>query len=153
MVRLVSQRIEVADEYEAVQSVYLERGWTEAFQWRHLLRNGVEAMLAATSLSPQHVVAEVPPNWGAATVEKLAVNAVMAGCLPEYLPVLAAAVEAMSDPAFNFYGIQATTHSCAPLLIINGPLRQVLGLNSSSGAYGPGWRANATIGRAVRLVC
>ncbi len=123
MVRLVSQRIEVADEYEAVQSLYLERGWTDGLPVAPPTPERVEAMLAATSLSPQHVVAEVPPNWGAATVEKLAVNAVMAGCLPEYLPVLVAAVEAMSDPAFNFYGIQATTHSCAPLLIINGPLR------------------------------
>ena len=152
MVRLVSQRIEVTDEYEKVQSLYLERGWTDGLPIAPPTPERVEAMLAATTLEPQYVVAEVPPNWGAATVEKLAINAVMAGCLPEYLPVLIAAVAAMSDPAFNFYGIQATTHPCAPLLILNGPIRHALGLNSSSGAYGPGWRANATIGRAVRLV-
>jgi len=152
LVHLLSQRIEVSDEYEAVQNLYLERGWTDGLPITPPTPERVEAMLAATRLDPQHVVAEVPPNWGAATVEKLAVNAVMAGCLPEYLPVLIAAVEAMSDPAFNFYGIQATTHPCAPLLIINGPIRRALGLNSSSGAYGPGWRANAAIGRAVRLV-
>jgi hypothetical protein len=150
--RLVSQRIEVAYEYEKVQSLYLERGWTDGLPIAPPTPERVEAMLAATSLDSQYVVSEVPPNWGAATVEKLAINAVMAGCLPEYLPVLVAAVAAMSDPAFNFYGIQATTHPCAPLLIINGPIRQALGLNSSSGAYGPGWRANATIGRAARLV-
>jgi hypothetical protein len=152
VVRLVSQRIQVADEYETVQNLYLARGWTDGLPVVPPTPERVEAMLAGTNLDPQHVVAEVPPNWGAATVEKLAVNAVMAGCLPEYLPVLVAAVEAMSDPAFNFYGIQATTHPCAPLLIINGPIRHTLGFNSSSGAYGPGWRANATIGRAVRLV-
>jgi len=112
----------------------------------------VEAMLAAVDLDHQQVVTEIPPNWGPATLERLAVNAVMAGCLPEHLPVLIAAVEAMGDPAFNLYAIQATTHPCAPLLIINGPIRAALGLNSSSGAYGPGWRANATIGRAVRLI-
>jgi hypothetical protein len=152
VVRLVSQRIEVTDEYEKVQSLYLERGWTDGLPIAPPTPERVEAMLAATTLEAQYVVAEVPPNWGAATVEKLAINAVMAGCLPEYLPVLIAAVAAMSDPAFNFYGIQATTHPCAPLLILNGPIRHALGLNSSSGAYGPGWRANATIGRAVRLV-
>ena len=108
-------------------------------------------MLASVSLDPGHVVAQLPPNWGDATVERLAINAVMAGCLPEYLPVIVAGVSAMSDPAFNLYAIQATTHSSAPLFIVNGPIRQKLGMNSSSGAYGPGWRANATIGRAVRL--
>jgi len=148
---LVSQRIEVADDFEAVQRLYLERGWSDGLPVMPPTPERVEAMLAATDLGSQHVVAEIPPNWGAATVEKLAVNAVMAGCLPEYLPVLIAAVEAMSDAAFNLYGIQATTHPCAPLLIVNGPIRDALGLNRSSGAFGPGWRANATIGRAVRL--
>jgi hypothetical protein len=111
----------------------------------------VEALLATTELPPQHLVAELPPSWGAATVERLAVNAVMAGCSPECLPVLVAGVEAMSDPAFNLFSIQATTHPCAPLLIVNGPIRATLGFNSTSGAYGPGWRASATIGRAMRL--
>ncbi len=152
MAQLVSQRIEVDDEFEAVQRLYLERGWTDGLPVAPPTPERVEAMLAATDLPPAHVVAEIPPNYGAATVEKLAVNAVMAGCLPEYLPVLLAAVDAISDPTFNLYGAQATTHPCAPLLIINGPIRGALGLHHSSGAYGPGWRANATIGRAVRLV-
>jgi len=150
--QLLSEQIEVVDEFEAVQRLYLERGWTDGLPVVPPTPDRVETMLAATDLAPEHVVAELPPTWGAATVEKLAVNAVMAGCLPEYLPVLVAAVEAMSDPAFNLYAIQATTHPCAPLVIINGPIRSVLGLNSSSGSFGPGWRANATIGRALRLV-
>ena len=151
MVRLDSQRIELVDDYDAVQNLYLERGWSDGLPITPPTPERVEAMLAAANLDPQRVVAELPPHWGEATVERLAVNAVMAGCLPEYLPVIVAGVAAMSDPAFNLYAIQSTTHSCAPLLIINGPIRQQLGLNSSSGAYGPGWRANATIGRAVRL--
>jgi hypothetical protein len=148
---LVSPRIEVTDDWEAVQELYLDRGWSDGLPIVPPTPDRVEAMLAASDLPSQQVVCEVPPNWGAATVEKLAVNAVMAGCRPEYLPVVIAAFEAMGDPAFNFYAIQATTHSCAPLVIVNGPMRQTLGMNSYSGAYGPGWRANATIGRAVRL--
>ena len=151
MTQLASQRIEVADEFEAVQRLYLERGWTDGLPVVPPTPDRVEAMLATTELPPQHLVAELPPSWGAATVERLAVNAVMAGCSPECLPVLVAGVEAMSDPAFNLFSIQATTHPCAPLLIVNGPIRATLGFNSTSGAYGPGWRASATIGRAVRL--
>jgi hypothetical protein len=151
LVNLVSQRIELADEYEAVQQLYLERGWSDGLPVVPPTPQRVEAMLAGVPLDPQQVVAEIPPNWGAATVEKLAINAVMAGCLPEYLPVVLAAVEAMSDPAFNLYAVQATTHPCSPLVIVNGPIRHSLGLHSASGCYGPGWRANATIGRALRL--
>ncbi|MDA0733676.1 MAG: hypothetical protein O2909_02630 [Chloroflexi bacterium] len=148
---LVSQQIELADEYEAVQEMYLERGWSDGLPIIPPTPQRVEAMMTATDLDAQHVIAELPPNWGAATVEKLAINAVMAGCLPSYFPVLVAAVEAMSDPVFNLYAIQATTHPCAPLIIVNGPMRSELGMNSSSGAFGPGWRPNAVIGRAVRL--
>ena len=151
MVPLEAQRIELPDDYDAVQELYLERGWSDGLPITPPTPRRVGAMLSAVSLDPQHVVAQLPPNWGDATVERLAINAVMAGCLPEYLPVIVAGVAAMSDPAFNLYAIQATTHSCAPLFIVNGPIRERLGMNSSSGAYGPGWRANATIGRAVRL--
>ena len=151
MAEIVSQRIELSNDHEVVQQYYLKRGWSDGLPVVPPTPERVESMLAATGLDSQHVVAEIPPNWGAATVEKLAINAVMAGCLPEYLPVLIAAVKAMSDPVFNLYAVQATTHSCAPLIIINGPIRESLGVNSLSGCYGPGWRANATIGRAVRL--
>jgi quercetin dioxygenase-like cupin family protein len=151
LVEIVSQRIELSNDHEVVQQYYLKQGWSDGLPVVPPTPERVESMLSATGLDSQHVVAEIPPNWGAATVEKLAINAVMAGCLPEYLPVLIAAVEAMSDPAFNLYAVQATTHSCAPLVIINGPIREPLGVNSLSGCYGPGWRANATIGRAVRL--
>ena len=93
----------------------------------------------------------MPPLWRQATLEKLAVNAVMAGCDPSYFPLIVAAVEAMLDPSFNCYGVQATTHPVAPLVIVHGPQARALGVHSGSGCFGPGFRANATIGRAIRL--
>ena len=112
----------------------------------------VEEMLTGSPLQPDHVIAELPPRGGVATVEKLAINAVMAGCLPEYFPVVVAAVEALAQPQFNLPGIQTTTNPVAPFLLVNGPIRHKIGLNCGAGALGPGWRANATIGRAIRLI-
>ena len=94
----------------------------------------------------------LPPRQGEATVEKLAINAVMAGCRPEYFPVLLAAVEAVAEPPFNLDAVQATTHPVTPLLIVNGPIAKEIGLNSGYNAFGQGFRANVTIGRALRLV-
>src|SRR5213596_748995 len=99
------------------------------------------------------LVAEVPPNYGRATVEKVAVNAVMAGCRPEYLPVVIAAVEAVCDEAFDLHGVSATTNAPSPLVIVGGPILTALDINCGAGVFGSGWRANATIGRALRLVC
>jgi len=94
----------------------------------------------------------MPPLWRQATLEKLAVNAVMAGCEPAAFPIVLAAVEAMLDPAFNLYGVQATTHPVAPLVVVNGRYGREIGLHGGSGCFGPGFRANATIGRAIRLI-
>jgi hypothetical protein len=94
----------------------------------------------------------MPPLWRDCTLGKLAVNAVMAGCEPACFPIVVAAVEAMLDPAFNLYGVQATTHPVAPLVIVNGPIAKAVGLHSGAGLFGPGFRANATIGRAIRLI-
>src|SRR5262249_24111947 len=105
-----------------------------------------------TDGDPEQVLGMLPPRQGEATVEKLAINAVMAGCLPEYLPVLIAAVEAVADPDFNLDGVQATTHPVAPLIVVNGPLARRLNINSGYNCFGQGFRANATIGRAMRLV-
>ncbi len=112
----------------------------------------VARMLAGMGRGRDELVGEIPPNYGRATIEKIAVNAVMAGCRPDYLPVLLAAVEATCDPAFNLHGLQATTHFAAPLLIVNGPIRSRIALNAGFGVFGPGARANATIGRALRLI-
>jgi hypothetical protein len=111
----------------------------------------VAAAVAASGRARDELVAAVPPNFGRATVEKIAVNAVMAGCRPEYLPVVLAAVEAMCDERFCLLGVSGTTDAVAPLVIVNGPIRDALDINSGAGVFGPGWRANATIGRAVRL--
>jgi hypothetical protein len=111
----------------------------------------VAAAVAATGREAEEVVAEVPPRFGRATVQKVAINAVMAGCRPEYLPVVLAAVEAMCDERFCLLGVSGTTDAVAPLVIVSGPIRAALDINSGAGVFGPGWRANATIGRAVRL--
>src|SRR5216110_1503641 len=116
-------------------------------------RERVSRAVAATGRDAGELVARVPPNYGRATVEKIAVNAVMAGCRPEYLPVVLAAVEAVCDEAFDLHGVSATTNAPAPLIVVNGPIRGVLDINCGAGLFGPGWRANATIGRALRLVC
>ncbi len=154
LVEFVSPRVEVADEHEAVQDLFLSKGWGDGLPVVPPTPGRVEAMMAGGTgrLEGSEGKMEVPPNWGEATPEKIAINAVMAGCRPEHFPVVAAAVRAMTNPAFNLYAIQATTHPCAPLVIVNGPIREKLGMNSGSGAYGPGWRSNAVIGRAIRLI-
>ncbi len=111
----------------------------------------VAAAVAAAGRAPNELVAEMPPRFGRATVEKIAINTVMAGCRPEYLPVVLAAVEAICDERFCLLGISGTTDAVAPLVIVNGPIRKTLDINAGAGVFGPGWRANATIGRAVRL--
>ena len=138
----------MADDLEA----WFERGVTDGLPVVPPSRARVDAMLAATRRGRGELVAEVPPNFGRATVEKLAVNAVMAGCRPEYFPVVLAAVEAACDPVFNLHGQSGTTNAASPLIIVNGPVRQRLGVNCAAGVFGPGYRANATIGRALRLV-
>ena len=112
----------------------------------------VVRMLTGTSRDPQDVVAVMPPNMGEVTVEKIAINCVLAGCKPEYLPVVIAAVEAIATDDYNIHGVMATTMGASPVLVVNGPIRKRIGMNMGIGALGQGNRANATIGRAVRLV-
>jgi hypothetical protein len=109
-------------------------------------------MLGGTTRAPDEVVAVVPPDLVPCTVEKVAVNAVLAGCRPEYLPVVLAALAAVCTDRFNIHGVQATTMGATPTLVVNGPIRQRIGMNSGTGALGVGNRANATIGRALQLV-
>src|SRR5260370_40075518 len=111
---------------------------------------GADAV-AASGRGADELVAEMPPRFGRATVQKIAINAVMAGCRPEYLPVVLAAVEAMCDERFCLLGVSGTTDAVAPLVIVNGPIRAALDINSGAGVFGPRSRAHATIGRAVRL--
>ena len=149
------QRVEVvraADPGEEVHRLFEARGWTDGLPIVPPTLARVEAMCATIMRAPADVLGEVEPLRGEATVEKLAANAVMAGCLPQHFPVVLAAVECVLDPAFNLRGVQTTDENVTPLIIVSGPLAARLGINAGFGALGPGWRANAAIGRAVRLV-
>ena len=112
----------------------------------------VDRMVLASGFDADYVLGQMGPAFGIATIEKVATAAVMAGCLPDYMPVVVAAVKAILDPAFDLAEMQSTTHCTAPLIIVNGPARSDCGpIASGFGALGPGHRANATIGRALRL--
>lgn len=115
-------------------------------------KEAVKWMLCGAKRPPEELIAELPPRRGIATVEMIAVNAVMAGCQPEHFPIVITAVEAMSDPAFKLGQILATSSSVAPLVIVHGPITKKLKINSGLGILGPGNRANMSIGRAVRLI-
>jgi hypothetical protein len=148
-----AELITLADaSQEAVDDELEARGWSDGLPVVAPTRERVEAMVAAGGRDGDDSLGPMPPRQGDATIEALAVNAVMAGCRPAYFPVVVAAVEAMLEPEFNLYAVQATTHPCSPLVIVNGPIATELGINSRYGAFGPGFRANATIGRAVRLI-
>lgn len=112
----------------------------------------VERMLATTGLPPDEIIALVPPNYGAATVEKIAANAVMAGCAPEMMYVLITLIRAACDEKYNIHGVQATTHFAAPLVIVNGPIRRRLGFISGGNVFSNVARANSTLGRAFQLI-
>jgi len=149
-VALRSRRLEAADHFEAVE-LFFARGWTDGLPILPPTEERVEAMLATLDRDPGEVVGVLAPRYGKATLEKIAINAVMAGCRPAYFPVVVAAIEAIADETFNLNGVQATTHVAAPLCIINGPVRRTLHINGGANCFGQGFRANATIGRAVRL--
>ena len=141
----------VETDLDAIE-YYFEQGLTDGLPVVPPTEARMRAMLDATPRPAEDVVALVPPNFGAATVEKIAVNAVMAGCRPDYLPVVIAGVQAMCDERANLHGVQGTTHTATPLFIVNGPIRSRLDVNCAAGVFGAGWRANATIGRALRLI-
>src|SRR5207302_1756245 len=109
-------------------------------------------MLEGTRRTPDEIVAIVPPGYAGCTVEKVAINAVLAGCRPEHLPVVLAAVEAVCTDAFNIHGVLATTYFVGPVVVVNGPIARAIGMNSGVNALGQGNRANAAIGRALQLV-
>ena len=153
--RFPRHRVEViraTDPVEEVNDLFEARGWTDGLPVVPPTLARVQAMCGATAHLPSDVLGEVEPLRGVATVEKVAANAVMAGCRPEHFPVVLAAVEAILDPAFNMRGVQTTDENVAPLLIVSGPVAARVGINAGFGVLGPGWRANAAIGRAVRLV-
>lgn len=148
---LKSKRVQVDGE-AAVYEEYTRRGWTDGLPIIAPTPERVAEMLDAARLAPSREIAEIPPRRAIVTAEKIAINAVMAGCRPAYFPVVLAAVEAIADPTFNLFGVDTTTSGVCVLTVVNGPIRQQLDINSSYGCLGPGWRANATIGRAIALV-
>jgi hypothetical protein len=140
------------DALTDAMELLFESGWTDGLPVIPPTPRNVQRMLTGTARQPDELIGRIPPKGGRATVEKIAINAVMAGCKPAYLPVVITAVEALLDDRCNTRGVQCSTHIATPLVIVNGPIVQELGINSGHNVFGQGWRANATIGRAVKLV-
>ena len=143
--------LEAEDDFEQINQLCLERGWGDGLPIVPPTARRVEQMLTYCDRPWHEPVEKIAPRYGEATPLRLAANAVMAGCKPEYFPLLVLAIEAMCEEPFNLYGVQTTTHPCAPLVIVNGPVAGELRLNSGHNAFGPGTHSNATIGRAIRL--
>src|ERR1700760_2096472 len=132
--------------------LYYDRGWSDGLPVVPPTRAKIDAVVAALGGDPQFAECKVAPRWGVLSREVLAINMVMAGCRPEYAPIVRAAMLALTDRAFNLNGVQATTHVASPLIIVNGPLAAEVGMNGGANVFESGNRANATIGRAVRLI-
>ena len=150
-ITLQSRRIEIGDMEDPMESCF-ERGWSDGLPVVPPTEIRVVRMLAGTQRDPDEVLGLVPPDLQPCTIEKVAINAVMAGCKPEYLPVVIAAVEASLIDEFCMHGLLATTWFSGPMVIVNGPIANSIGMNSGANALGQGNRANATIGRALQLV-
>jgi hypothetical protein len=143
--------LELPDDIGEFLTEAIARGWSDGLPIVPPTAERVEAMLAATDLPREHSTGVFPPNGCVATVELIAINAVMAGCLPAHLPFVIAAVEAIVDPTYNIAGVQATTNAATPFLVVNGPTGAAADFNGRGNALGQGWRGNATVGRALRL--
>jgi len=147
----MTEDLQAADEYSALEQLH-ELGCTDGLPVVVPTPERVERMVLATLQDGDLILGEMGPAMGVATVEKVAIAAVMAGCIPDFMPLVIAAVKAVIDPAFDLTQMQATTHCTAPLVIVNGPARMTCGpVACGFGALGPGHRANASIGRALRL--
>ena len=145
-----AQRIELPDDADL--EAYCQTEFDDPLPVVPPTVERVERMLAATDHTPDEIIGRVGPNYGAATVEKIAANAVMAGCEPAMMRVLVPMVRAMCDERFDLHGLQATTHLAMPLIIINGPVRDELGFNYQAGVFSNRVRANASVGRTLRLI-
>ncbi len=143
--------VQCDDDPEAVYEFLCEKGWSDGLPVIPPTPERVERMLAYCDRDFDVPVVKIPPRFGAATPLRIAANAVMAGCKPEYFPLVLIALEALASEQYNLYGTQATTHPCTPMLIFNGPIARQVGINSGNNVMGNYFRANAAIGRAVRL--
>jgi len=149
--KLKARRIELASLEDDIESCF-ERGWTDGLPVVPPTEARVLRMLEGTSRPPDEVIGIIPPNRVECTVEKVAINAVMAGCKPEYMPVVLTAIEAACIDEFCMQGVLATTYFSGPVMIVNGPIAKAIGMNSGINVLGQGNRANATIGRALQLI-
>jgi hypothetical protein len=145
-------RIAFKGNYQDVNRFFYRSGWTDGLPIVPPTEEAVKEMMLGTDLPPDHVVAKVIPRQGKATIEKIAINAVMAGALPTHMPVIIAAIEALADQKTRFDTFEVSTGSWAPFFAINGPIRDQIHINYSSGALSPGDIANAAIGRAIGLI-
>jgi hypothetical protein len=150
--RLKVERVAGDDLFTEVNELFYRRGWTDGLPIVPPIEERVEAMLRGTDMTPETVVGVIEPMKGQATVAKMAANAVMAGCRPEYMPVLIAAVQVLDDSGFDLLGVSTTTNPDTPMIIVNGPIARQLNINSGTNALGRGWQANASIGRALHLI-
>jgi hypothetical protein len=148
---LESRRIEFGAQEDEIEALF-DRGWSDGLPVVPPTEARVLRMLGGTTRDPKEVIGQVPSDLADCTVEKIAINAVMAGCKPEYLPVVIAAVEAVLEEPFTMHGVLATTMFVGPVVIVNGPIRRSIGMNAKGNALGQGFRANNTIGRALQLV-
>jgi hypothetical protein len=151
LLRAPGAGFEADDDFERINDLFLEKGWGDGLPIVPPTAERIARILAYCDRPLDEPLALVAPRYGAATPLRLAANAVMAGCRPEYFPVVMLAIEALCDEKFNLYGVNATTHPCSTLVIVNGPVAKEIKMNSGPNALGPGNRANAAIGRAVRL--
>jgi hypothetical protein len=149
--RLRARRVEIASGEDEMEALFA-RGWTDGLPVVPPTERRVLAMLEGSSRRADEIVAVVPPNLAECSIEKVAINAVLAGCRPEHLPVVLTALEAACTEEFNMHGLLATTMPASPVVIVNGPIRRRIGMNSGGNALGQGNRANACIGRALQLV-
>jgi hypothetical protein len=150
----VEEGLEYPDAVSAIDD-YFDRGWTDGLPIVPPTPERVAACIAAAGREPDEILVKMPPIRRSCTVEKAAINAVMAGCRPEYFPVVVAALEAAADPGWKhpyWYILNASTSGQAPFYVVNGPIRGKIGINSGVNVLGPGARANMTIGRAIRLI-
>jgi hypothetical protein len=148
---LRARKIEFGEQADPMELCF-ERGWTDGLPVTPPTDERVLRMLSGTNRAPDEVVGQIPPYLAECTVEKVAINAVLAGCKPEYMPVLLAALEAALEPVFTLHGVLATTYFSSPIVIVNGPIARKIGMASGINALGQGNRANATIGRALNLI-
>lgn len=149
--KLESKGYDFRNPVDAIE-FYYAKGWTDGLPIVPPTEASIRTMLEAAGLEPGDVITSIEVRRVTVTAEKVAVNAVMAGCKPEFMPVIVAAMEALGDPRLSYHGPATSTGGAAMFMLVNGPIAREFGINSGDNLFSPGFRANATIGRAVRLI-